>query len=529
MPRLPSFDWLEKPLAGRIDLVAAAVLLIGFAVRLWTASLAYLNPDEVYHLLLANPESFLDTYNSAIRSPHPPFLVIFLHYVKEVSTSEIWLRFWPALAGTLFALVLYRWIAKGWSKSAGLIALVIVVFTPNLVNLSAELRGYSFQLLFLAASLHFLDSAIERSSVPRMAAFSLFQILTILSEFSSIWFCLAVGIYFLLRLREQRITSTVRMTWETGQMVGIGLYMFLYFSQLKPLLRDFGPRGDVAGWLSAGYPQPGENPLVFIFMGTLRQFSYMTPYMIAMLPIAAFTLLGVYLVWRTSRYERPAWSKSKAVLLVLPFALACLGAFLMAHPYGRSRHTVFLVAFIATGAAIGIDRLVNSRIAPVLLGAVLLVPVWHITNKGMYDSAVGSEFAREHMIEAVEYLRQQAAPGSAILTESETRVLLVHYLGAEGRLPELGALPTEERFAGYRVFANRWNFGDPGHLAIDGRAIRQTFQVEAAEPFWVVDGGFATALAGALDDELMRGRVREVRWFGTGIVVFRLDPDATSP
>lgn len=529
MPRLPSFDWLEKPLAGRIDLVAAAVVLIGFGLRLWTASIAYFNPDEVYHLLLANPDGFLDTYYSAIRSPHPPFLVLFLHYVKEVSTSEIWLRFWPALAGTLFALVMYRWISRGWSKPAGLIALVILAFTPNLVNLSAELRGYSFQLLFLAASLYFLDSAVERCSVPRMAAFALFQILTILSEFSSIWFCLAVGIYFLLRLREQRVTSTVRMTWECGQMVGIGLYMFLYFSQLKPLLRDFGPRGDVAGWLSAGYPQPGENPLVFIFMGTLRQFSYVTPYMIAMLPLAAFTLLGVYLVWRTSRFEWPAWSKSKAVLLVLPFALTCLGAFLMAHPYGRSRHTVFLIAFIATGAAIGVERVVKSRIAPVLLGAVLLVPVWHITNKGMYDSAVGSEYSRKHMIEAVEYLREQAAPGSAILTESETRVLLIHYLGTEGRLPELGALPTEERFAGYRVYANRWNFDDPSHLAIDDRAIRQAFQVDAAEPFWVVDGGFATALAGALDDDSIRARVQDVRWFGRTIVVFQLASAPTSP
>ncbi|MCP5114221.1 MAG: glycosyltransferase family 39 protein, partial [bacterium] len=464
MSRDPSVEGLGEPLAARIDFVAGAVLLVGFGLRLWTASIAYLNPDEVYHLLLANPVDFLATYESAIRSPHPPFLVMFLHYVKAVSTSEIWLRFWPALAGTLFPLVMYRWIGRGWSKTAGLIAVVILVFTPNLVNLGSELRGYSFQLLFLAAALYFLDTAIEEASVPRMAAFALFQILTILSEFSSIWFCVSVGIYFLLRIREQRISHTVRMTWEVGQMVSIGLYMFLYFSQLKPLLRDFGPRGDVAGWLSEGYPQPGGNPLVFVLMGTLRQFSYITPYMIPMLAGGAVFCFGVWLVWRTPRQSRPAWSKSKAVLLLLPFAITCLGAFAMAHPYGRSRHTVFLLTFIATGAAIGLDRLLRQKAAPVLIGAFLLVPSWHVAHMGMYDSAVGEQFAREHMEQAVGYLRQQAPPGSLILTESETRVLLAHYLGQEGWLPELNPVPTEEKLVGYRVFANRWNFDDPSNL-----------------------------------------------------------------
>ncbi|MCP5118495.1 MAG: hypothetical protein GY953_47390, partial [bacterium] len=217
-----------------------------------------------------------------------------------------------------------------------------------------------------------------------------------------------------------------------------------------------------------------------------------------------------------------SWSKSKAALLVIPFATTCIGAFAILHPYGRSRHTAFLVFFIVTGVSIGLDRVLKSKVAPVLLGAFLLVPSWQVLNAGWYDSTLGREFGREYMTQALDYLDQQVPPGAHILTESESRVLLAHYLEVEGWLPETQGMPSEENLAGYRVLANPWNFGVPGHLDEDAAVIREHFQLDPAEPFWVVDGGFGIGLMPLLEDPAWQGRISELRWFGPRLYIFKL-------
>lgn len=515
---------MEKWLACRVDLIALLMLMMGFLMRLSTARIAFLNPDEVYHALLGNPSGFWAACESAVRSPHPPLFIMLLHYVQLVSRSEIALRMAPVLAGSLVPWIAYRWVGRGCGKTAGLIALAILAFTPNLVNLSAEARAYGLLLLFMACALYFLDSAIEKSSPWRMAMFALALCLAILTEYSAAWFALALGVYFLLRIREPAVTNGVRIVWELGQMVAVTLYMFLYVTQLQPLMERIGPRTDIATWLREAYPQAGQNPLGFAVLGTAKQFAYMFPALIPAVAAMLLFLAAVVLLWRSRSAENPGWSRPKAVLLVLPFLISCAGAFTYLHPYGRSRHTIFLSLFIAAGVAIGLDKLLRSRVAPVALGAILLVPGWQMLNAGRYDSTLGQSFRRSHMVEAVEFLRASAPPGSLILTESETRVVLAYYLGATEWLPESRGLPSEERIGGYRVFAAHWAFQNPDDVRADLELMRQTCGLDPAEPVWVVDGGFTVGVS-SLFDESGRSEDRpQPHWFGERLVMFQMPP-----
>jgi predicted membrane-bound mannosyltransferase len=141
------------------------LLVIGFMVRLAQAAYRFLNPDEALHYLLGVQPSLLAAYNASLTTAHPPLLIVFLHYWGMMGHSELFLRLPSLLAGTAFCWIIFCWLRRVTNDSTALVGLILLLFSPALVLLSAEVRQYSLLLLFCAASLYWLDRAIQENSI----------------------------------------------------------------------------------------------------------------------------------------------------------------------------------------------------------------------------------------------------------------------------------------------------------------------------------------------------------------------------
>jgi dolichyl-phosphate-mannose-protein mannosyltransferase len=504
--------------AWRLDLIAVLVTIVGVGIRFWAASASFVNPDEAYHALLSTPETFGALYESAIRSPHPPMLVVLLHYVRQISTSDLALRSIPLIAGTLMPWVVYRWISRGWSQYAGLGALAILMLAPEIIRLSVEARGYTIALLFMACALYLLDLAIDRSSPLLMVLFALSLYGAILTEYSVVFFVVASGVYFLARIMEQRVTTPVRVTWELSQVGAVVVYSILWVTQVDPLRAIETSRTDIEGWLSDSYLQPDQNPLVFAVLNTAKQFAYLLPSTVTAIGGMLLFGLALYLLWRR-RPEGSIWhSRATILLLVTPFAVGCASAMIHLFPYGRTRHSAILAVFVATGICIAVDRIGRRWIVPLVLIAMVAAPVWHWqVGQHLWEIARTDE-RKQYMEESISFLKKSIPPGSVILTESEFRVVLAYYLDTGVRIPEINGVPSEETTGGWRLFCGRWNFTSMDDLKADLNLMRQEYGLSPDERIWVLDGGFESLLEPSLKQSRDQGEVTELFQFRRAMV-----------
>src|ERR1700730_941086 len=124
------------------------LLLAGFLLRLRLSWLTFLNPDEALHYFLSQQPSLKLAYQASLTTAHPPLMILFLHFWSQLGNSEFFLRLPFVVAGTLFCWVMFMWVKKVGDQQAAWFALALFLFAPPLISLSAEIRQYSFLLLF---------------------------------------------------------------------------------------------------------------------------------------------------------------------------------------------------------------------------------------------------------------------------------------------------------------------------------------------------------------------------------------------
>src|SRR3989454_12136364 len=180
------------------DLAVATIVVAGFLLRLWIAHGTFLNPDEALHFRAANTPSWWLTYQRSLAIAHPPLLVFLLHFWRAFGMSELVLRLPSVIAGTLFCLIFYAWVANNFSRTAAWVSLIFVSFLPPMVELSAELRHYALLLVFCAGALFFLDDALSRNSAWRVSVSLLCLYLALLSHYSVVLFAALFAVFFLV-------------------------------------------------------------------------------------------------------------------------------------------------------------------------------------------------------------------------------------------------------------------------------------------------------------------------------------------
>src|SRR5437868_2245808 len=122
------------------------LILVGLMVRLIGAYSRFLNADEAMHYLLAIQPTLVGAYRASLGTAHPPLLIILLHYWGMISHAEFFLRLPSVIAGTAAGWFLYAWLRDVADRTAALVATSLVLFSPALIYISAEVRQYALLL-----------------------------------------------------------------------------------------------------------------------------------------------------------------------------------------------------------------------------------------------------------------------------------------------------------------------------------------------------------------------------------------------
>jgi hypothetical protein len=541
-------DQIEK----HFELVALVIVGLGFALRLLSATRFYLDADESLHYLIANQTSLAEVYRASLTNAHPPFLFLLLFFWRLLGNSELVLRLVSILAGTAACWVGSKWLAYRFGKTTGLVGLLLLVFCPTLVILSATVRQYAPLLLAMTLALYYLERGLRERSERMLLWFALALSVANTIQFSAIWFTVAVGLYALVRIVRERLPGRWTCFWVGTQFLVLALLAFQYLTHIRPLRGSGREQFAREGWLQTSYFRAGqEGLLAFVARSTDKLFTYLFSSQVA--GLVALSLLVAAVVTLFIRHRprpspvtpdpgpRSTDDSSFGLLLVTAFAVSVLAALAGLYPFGGSRHCVFLILFAVAGISVLLGRSAGRRLGAVLLAAVVIMPTWQGAATVDPKERLPDQ-NRELMIGAIKYVRDAIPGGSLLFVDCQTALLLGYYLGrnqidsqtialqhryvdqnqisARSQAPRDGFI--ELSYGGYRVVSTpRWNFSTDNFWA-ELRAMKQRYGLGPAVPVWVVDGGWDNGLG----TDLLRFYPERVcpglRAFGRNLSVFQV-------
>jgi hypothetical protein len=519
--------WFQRPAN-----LAVFITLLGFVARLWTASGTFLNPDEALHFRLANQLSLELAYKASLTASHPPLLTFVLYFWRLAGTSELWLRMPLILAGVAFCWMFYKWLAHAAGYLAGVIGLLFVAFLPPIVLLSAEIRQYSLLLVFLASALYFLEDALARNSLGRMASFSLCLYLAMLSHYSAFLFAAALGVYTLLRILRDRPPASLTTLWAIGQLGALALAILLYKTHISKL--GVGEsRTALEGWMSEfflrrSYFDPAhDNRITFLVGHSFGVFQYFFGQLAVGDVMGILYIVGVALLLRAKRSpEDRGSSRQLGLFLLLPFAIAAAASLAHVYPYGGTRHVAFLVTPGVAGVSVAIGRLAAGRRARGLAIAAFVLVVCIIFGKPRPPRMDRADQSRVHMSAATEFLRQNVDPKDVIFTDYQTDLIVGHYLCRQRPIVFDAAPADFEQFfcAGHRIVSadyQTWMFW-ADNFTQEWRQLVQVCELKPGDTVWIVQAGWGVELPEDLRGHFAEFHDLRFESFGKNIKIFKM-------
>jgi len=401
-------------------------------VRAVPAWFTFLNPDEVLHYLLSSQPSLAATYEATLTTAHPPLMIVLLHYWQMLGRSEFVLRLPFMLAGTLFAWFMFLWLRRISDGDTATTGMVLFLFSPALIALSAEVRQYAFLLLFCAASLYFLERAIEDDSALWMFLSAVALYLALLTHYSSFIFALALGVYALVRLLASEASPRLLAAWVASQLGGLAICAYLYTSHLARL-RGSSLRQEIGNtWLRTSIFHHGQDRVAAFFMhSTLRLFRYFfsngTVGVFAFL-LFLWALATLLFSAKPLQPSRKAAPRQLAIFIALPFFITLAMAVSGFYPYGGTRHDAVLAIFALSGVSLGLARLKIPKLWPKLAILGLALVIGNLFPFPTPPFIKPRNQNRKLMTAAVNFLRRPTPHGSAILTDYEGGLMLSYYL-----------------------------------------------------------------------------------------------------
>jgi uncharacterized membrane protein len=407
----------------------AALILVGFLVRLAGAYSRFLNSDEAMHYLFSMQPSFTATYHASLHTAHPPLLIILLHYWGLISSAEFFLRIPSVIAGTVAAWFVYAWLRRITDSSTALIALSLLLFSPALIYLSFEVRQYALVMAFMAAALYFVDRALMEDSPALMLLSILGFYLALLTHYCALIFGLSIACYSLMRMASLRPRTSIVLLWAAGQAGAVAMAAFFWKTHIT-LIRQM-VQHVAESYLRSSLFQPGQESAVgFIVKSNIRFFRFLfSQGAVAAVGMALF-LAAIILLLRTvepPQGKKPS-SRQLGLLFLLPFIVNCAAALAGAYPYGASRHNSYLAIFAmpAIATILATWRVPSLWMKPAVIAFALAICNFTVVPAGAYLPSKNQKKAL--MQAAVDWIHASVPPHSIIVADYESGLLLGYYV-----------------------------------------------------------------------------------------------------
>ena len=403
------------------------LVALGFLARVGLATITYLNPDEALHYWLSVQPSLRLAYQATLTSAHPPLFILMLYFWHGLGHSELLLRMPSVLAGTGFCWFGFKWLERVVPYRAALLTLILLLFSPSLIALAAEVRQYALMLFFMAASLYFFELALAKHSWRFMLLFGAALLLSLLSHYSALFFALAMAIYALLRLYPRRTETRLVGIWLVTQVLALGLCIFVFIPHLVLLRQQGLPQQIADTWLRKSIFHPAEESfLIFVGRQTVRLFRYLVGQPagggIAML----FFLYGLFSLFRPGGQKTPGPNRLELSLVLLTPLIATIVTSRI-YPYGGTRHDSFLALAVFTVIGSGINALRPRQGGTdiTVLVALMAVSNLHPSPGGPYIRP--QDQRKQLMHQAVAVLDRSASPAGFVFTDYQGGLVLGYY------------------------------------------------------------------------------------------------------
>jgi hypothetical protein len=516
----------EKWLHEHLNVVVFGVIIAGFLVRVENAYWNFLNPDEAIHYIILHQPSAFSTYKSSLTNAHPPLIYLILHFWSFLGRSELMLRFPSVLAGTALCWVAYKWIRQVFGKTAGVIGLIFVAFSPALIALSAEVRSYALLLFFETAALYFLEIAFQEMSVRKMVFSFICLYLAILSHYSSLFLAFGVGIYALVRIAESKLPRKTVIAWCAGQAGTLALFGFLYVTHISKVQHYF-PTWAMPFEQSYFHPDR-ENLLSFAWERTLDIFlflfqnQYIARGLILLWAAAVAFLLFRELV--SGGGKVPA--RHLGLLLLLPVLTVFVAGISRFYPYVGERHTVFLAPFIIAALSFAVASVFRQKLWAVITIAVLLMGASNSSGITFGQHIPRENQNRRLMEAAVTHIRQTISPDDVILADYESAIELMYYFCGPKMIVPLSAFDLREstiRCNGHSIATfQAWSLKPAFFLDNFGKMM-QAQGIKPGARVWVFEAGWDVTLDWKLKIASQRFRCITAKAFQPSIALIPFD------
>jgi len=520
-----------RGMSQRLGAAATGLLICaGLVARLISAHSKFLNADEAMHYLLAMQPTMAEAYGASLGTAHPPLLIVFLHYWAMISHSEFFLRLPSVVAGTAAGWFIYAWLRNAIDRGTAMVAMSLLLFSPALIYNSAEVRQYALLLCFISATLYLLDRAFIRTSSLLMLGSALTLYLAMLTHYAALIFAVSVAVYGLMRIATTRAKEPLLYAWIATQSGCVAVAALLWKTHIFVIRHRAMTRDVAESYLHSSFFHP-EKENVFLFLGraNLRVFHFLfSEGVVSALGLLLF-VTGIVLLLRTGKssnsFSQPN-THQLGILLLLPFVINCGAALIGVYPYGGTRHDSYLAIFAMPAIAFTVTRWRPSRkwAMPAAVAMALAICNFTVIPAGSYIRPENQK--KELMEQAVGYLRASAPPGSMVLTDYESGLLLSYYLcGADithsGKLTEFFYVSRCGEYDSASLLPRLWIFRAatfPQQL----QSLKQT-AIPGAREAWLFQAGFIVDREPELRALLKQYACASPRKFGANILVCRIE------
>lgn len=423
-----AFSRIEYWLSNHIDFLAFFIVVFGFFVYLYYAYGYYLNPDEANHFVFANQETLWKSFLASHSLAHPPLMIIVLHLFLRIGKSVVMLRLLSALFCSAAVWLSYKWIQRTYGSMEAITGLVLLTFSPAMITAASEVRQYAMLIFFISGSLYFMRRFLEEKSLWLAFIFSAFIYGAILTHYSAILIVLTLAIYISILFWRHNPGWRITLSWLLSQIGAFTIYVFLYFTHIKRMLKSGFAQDQIQGYLKNEYFFADKETIVSFISRTIVDYSsFLTGGRLTGFFAIICFLFGILYLYNKLK-TKPQYMNNyyDGLLLILPFIIGILSAVFKIMPFGGSRHAIYLLPFSISAIAICLVQVFSlKKIHYIVLVALAMLPLW---LSSWHPPNANPDMNDIYMQAALKHLNEKIPAGSVIFVDDMTHYVLSYYL-----------------------------------------------------------------------------------------------------
>jgi hypothetical protein len=309
--------------------------LLGLIVRVWGLEAYCFSPDDLMHLRVASGKTLGQVWESGLPLTNGPLMYFLLHCLLKISKNELFLRSISLVPGMGLIFAFFFLGRKASGTLSGLAMACMASFGNGAILLSQGIRPYSLMVFFLSIALCAVLCYWEERNDKYLCAYVLFMSLAIFSHYPAILPMTAIACVCLGRacLQRKGIRAYAKILLvHLPLLIQVGL---LYRFHVYRFLGNASSAGVRQEYVKPYFPRTSSG-LIENIPG-LFEYLFLPS---AVVPAIVLTVLGVVVLWRTSR-------GSLAAIILATFATGFLFTLMGIYPFGGSRHSIYLFPFVA--------------------------------------------------------------------------------------------------------------------------------------------------------------------------------------